>query len=236
MKHLWIAVTAAALTAGADVSSQARRFVDPRAAARADTALRVVVSLQARRLWVVTGQSDTLLAAPVAVGSGKTLRASGRTWTFNTPRGVHVVRSKEEDPIWVRPDWSYVEVAQKHGFRLAWIEPGKPIELGDERVLEIRDQVVGFRSVLGNFSPLPTNEEIVFGRALYVPPIETLNRRVPGQLGRYRLNLGGGIGLHGTPDAKSVGRAVTHGCVRLHDTDLEWLYVHVPVGTSVYIF
>ena len=221
---------------GADLRAQTRPSTDLRAGAAADTALRVVVSLRARRLWVVSRQSDTLFSAPVAVGSGKTLRASGQTWTFNTPRGVHVVRSKEEDPIWVRPDWSYVEVAQKHGFRLARIEPGKPIELGEGRVLEARYQVAGFRDVSGDFSALPTDEEIVFGRVLYMPLIETRNRRVPGQLGRYRLNLGDGIGLHGTPDAKSVGRAVTQGCMRLHDADLDWLYVHVPVGTSLYIF
>jgi len=236
MKYLWIAVTAAALTVGRDVRSQTRPVVDPKAAAKTDTALRVIVSLHARRLWVVDGDSDTLLAAPVAVGSGKTLRASGRTWTFNTPRGIHMVRSKEENPIWVRPDWSYVEVAKKYGFRLARIETGKTIELDDGRVLEVRDQVVGIRDVSGDFSPLPANEEIVVDRVLYVPPIETRNRRVSGQLGRYRLNLGDGIGLHGTPDARSVGRAVTHGCMRLHDADLEWLYSHIPAGARVYIF
>jgi lipoprotein-anchoring transpeptidase ErfK/SrfK len=236
MKYLWIAVTAAALTVGGDVGSQTRPVVDPRAAARTDTALRVLVSLHARRLWVVNGESDTVLAAPVAVGSGKTLRASGRTWTFNTPRGIHVVRSKEENPIWVRPDWSYVEIAQKYGFRRARIETGKPLALDDGRVLEIRDQVVGIRDMSGDFSPLPADEEIVIDRVLYVPPIETRNRRVPGQLGQYRLNLGDGIGLHGTPDSKSVGRAVTHGCMRLHDADLEWLFTNIPVGTRVYIF
>ena len=237
MKRVWlVAVAACALPISADFSAQTRPSTDPRTAAAADTALRVVVSLRARRLWVVARQSDTLLTAPVAVGSGKTLRASGQTWTFNTPRGIHVVRSKEENPIWVRPDWSYVEVAQKYGFRLARIEPGRPIELEDGRVLEIRNQIVGFTDVSGDFSPLPTNEELVFDRVLYVPPIETQNRRVPSQLGRYRLNLGGGIGLHGTPDAASVGRAVTHGCMRLRDADLEWLYTHVPIGTRVYIF
>ena len=237
MKRVWmVAITACGLAIGANLRAQTRPSTDLRAGAAADTALRIVVSLRARRLWVVTPQSDTLLSAPVAVGSGKTLRASGQTWTFNTPRGVHVVRSKEENPIWVRPDWSYVEVAQKYGFRLARIEPGKPIELEDGGVLEIRDQLVGVTDVSGDFSPLPTNEELVFDRVLYVPPIETRNRRVPGQLGRYRLNLGAGIGLHGTPDATSVGRAVTHGCMRLHDADLEWLYTNIPIGTHVYIF
>jgi lipoprotein-anchoring transpeptidase ErfK/SrfK len=29
---------------------------------------------------------------------------------------------------------------------------------------------------------------------------------------------------------------VTHGCVRLADDDIEWLYENVPVGTKVYIY
>jgi hypothetical protein len=71
---------------------------------------------------------------------------------------------------------------------------------------------------------------------LYVPPIETVNRRVPNQLGRYRLNLGAGVGTHGTPDSNSVRHAVTHGCMRVFDADLQWLYANVPLGTRVYVF
>lgn len=31
------------------------------------------------------------------------------------------------------------------------------------------------------------------------------------------------------------GRAATHGCMRLHDEDIEWMYLNVPVGTLVFI-
>ncbi|MFL5575974.1 MAG: L,D-transpeptidase, partial [Gemmatimonadaceae bacterium] len=40
----------------------------------------------------------------------------------------------------------------------------------------------------------------------------------------------------GTPDEATVGAAVTHGCVRLRDADISWLYDNVPVGTPVYIY
>ena len=40
----------------------------------------------------------------------------------------------------------------------------------------------------------------------------------------------------GTPYKKSIGMAATHGCIRLNDEDIEWLYDHVPVGTKVYIY
>ena len=237
MKRVWMAVIAlGSLAICTKVEAQTRPTLTPRAAATVDTALRIVISVEARRLWVVSGASDTLLAAPVAVGSGKTLRAAGQTWVFNTPRGVHTVLSKEENPIWVRPEWSYVEVARRYGLRLARIERGKRVVLEDGSVLEIRGGSIGLSGDAGVFAPLPIDEEIVFDGVLYVPPIEAENRRVPGQLGRYRLKLGDGIGLHGTPDSASVGQAVTHGCLRLHDADLEWLYRAIAIGTRVYIY
>lgn len=206
MRRVWIlAVIAGAFAMCAEASAQTAKPVDPRAAAAADTSLRVIVSLQARRVWVVSGTRDTLLDAPVAIGSGKTLRTSTQKWTFTTPRGVHTVLSKEEDPIWIRPDWAYVEVARKLGLHLTWLEDGKPAVLTDGRVLEIRDHVAGLVDDSGGFAMLPTDEELVFGSVLYVPPTHTDNRRVPGQLGRYRLNIGNGIGLHGTPDSSWSG-------------------------------
>jgi hypothetical protein len=91
---------------------------DVRVAAAHDTGLRVLVGLAQRRLWVLSAAGDTLLAAPVAVGSGRTLRTSSAAWTFATPRGRRIVRSKEVNPIWVRPEWSYVEAARRHALRV----------------------------------------------------------------------------------------------------------------------
>ncbi len=48
--------------------------------------------------------------------------------------------------------------------------------------------------------------------------------------------LSDGLLLHGTPHAGSIGASVTHGCVRLADDDIQWLYDNVPVGTKVYIY
>jgi len=44
-----------------------------------------------------------------------------------------------------------------------------------------------------------------------------------------------GYGIHGTTDPGSLGRQVTAGCVRMRNTDVEELYVIVPVGTEVTI-
>jgi lipoprotein-anchoring transpeptidase ErfK/SrfK len=44
-----------------------------------------------------------------------------------------------------------------------------------------------------------------------------------------------GVGIHGTPDAASIGYSASHGCIRMHIPDAEWLFTHVEIGTSVYI-
>ena len=44
-----------------------------------------------------------------------------------------------------------------------------------------------------------------------------------------------GVGIHGTPDAASIGYSVSHGCIRMRIPDAEWLFNHVSVGTTVFI-
>ncbi|MDQ3670940.1 MAG: L,D-transpeptidase/peptidoglycan binding protein [Actinomycetota bacterium] len=43
------------------------------------------------------------------------------------------------------------------------------------------------------------------------------------------------VGIHGTPDAASIGYSASHGCVRMRISDAEWLFQHVEVGTPVFI-
>ncbi|MFI5228345.1 MAG: L,D-transpeptidase [Gemmatimonadales bacterium] len=193
----------------------------------------LVVSLQDRHLWAVIGD-DTVLSAPVAVAKGTTLQFGGHEWTFETPRGIRTVLGKEADPIWQPPEWLYAETAKEYGLKLGHMT-GHPIKLSDGRVLTMKDGVAGLIQD-GEFASLPTDEHIVFDNTLYVPPLGSQNRRVVGELGKYRLNMGDGFLLHGTPDKESIGMAATHGCVRMRDEDIEWLYDHVPVGTKVYIY
>jgi hypothetical protein len=43
------------------------------------------------------------------------------------------------------------------------------------------------------------------------------------------------VGIHGTPDAASIGYSASHGCIRMRIPDAEWLFRRVEVGTPVYI-
>jgi peptidoglycan hydrolase-like protein with peptidoglycan-binding domain len=45
-----------------------------------------------------------------------------------------------------------------------------------------------------------------------------------------------GVGIHGTPDAASVGYSASHGCIRMGIRDAESLFRLVRVGTRVWIY
>jgi len=56
-------------------------------------------------------------------------------------------------------------------------------------------------------------------------------------LGRYWIgfwtNGKNWIGFHGTPSPSSVGKAVSHGCIRMYNKDIQELFKQVSVGTPV---
>jgi lipoprotein-anchoring transpeptidase ErfK/SrfK len=43
------------------------------------------------------------------------------------------------------------------------------------------------------------------------------------------------VGIHGTPDAASIGYSASHGCIRMRIPDAETLFNVVEVGTPVYV-
>jgi hypothetical protein len=218
-----------------DSQSEAKGARRARLAAARDRRLRIVISLDDRRLWALIGD-DTLLDAPVAVSSDARLSYAGRSWQFETPRGVRTVQAKRENPVWIPPDWHYAEVARDHALELSPLKPGGT-KLRDGQRLEVRDDTVGIvDAASGEYQTLPVDEEIVFDGTLFIPPVGSVNRRIDGELGLHALDTGGGILLHGTPHKGSIGNAVTHGCVRLRDQDIAWLYEMVPVGAPVYIY
>ena len=181
-----------------------------------------------------------LFSTEVATGSGKTMVKEGgaSAWKFETPRGRLVVQSKEEAPVWAPPDWHYVEQSRKRGLGLLRLEIGQPLAAADGSLITVEGNDVvrvlpdGRRNVL----QATDGREIVVDGKVLVPPLGTTQRRYAGVLGTHRLNMGNGYAIHGTNQPKTVGRAVSHGCVRMRNEDIAKLYAMVPVGTPVYIY
>jgi lipoprotein-anchoring transpeptidase ErfK/SrfK len=96
--------------------------------------------------------------------------------------------------------------------------------------------------------PTPTGQWTIINKAenpTWVNPAPdgwgaNLPATVPGgpgnPLGTRALYLDApGIRIHGTSDSSSIGTFASHGCVRMHMSDVEELYEIVPMGTPVHI-
>lgn len=199
----------------------------------------IVVSIEDHRLWFRNGDS-VLFTAPVATGSGRVLERTGSDshWRFETPRGRLAVVSKDTAPIWVAPDWHYVEEAQRRGLGIVRLLRGQRLPLEDGRIVTVAGSDVVIVDRSGRATPLTPSEltGLAVAGNILIPPFGTNQRKYPGVLGSHRLNLGDGYALHGTDKPETIGQSVSHGCVRLHNSDIATLYQLVPVGTPVFIY
>jgi lipoprotein-anchoring transpeptidase ErfK/SrfK len=173
----------------------------------------LVVSLAERRVLYIEG-SDTLFRAEVAIGSGETMVIGGTTKRFQTPRGKMSITHKELDPVWVPPNWHYIQYARRNGLRVVDMSDAAP------------NALAGF----------PPGQVPVSHGTVYIPPWGSPQRKYRGVLGAAKLEMQDGYYFHGTDNESSVGTAASHGCLRMHRDDILWMYHHVPVGTAVYIY
>ncbi len=68
----------------------------------------VLIDLDENRLYFKQGDV-TLWSAPVGTGTGMRLIAEEDDWDFSTPNGRFQVEFKEKDPVWIAPDWYFLE-------------------------------------------------------------------------------------------------------------------------------
>lgn len=219
-----------------------------------DTGQTIMISTAENRVYVRNG-GQTVFQALCSTGKGTKLAIDGRTLVFETPIGKFHIKSKEENPQWVPPDWHYVELARKEGMNVVRLEPGSSIDATSGQIAGKRDEGVwgwfgGAKSgpvlrvkhntVVKDYGDheeeLPPGKLIVAGGTVVIPPVSTPQRKFDKVLGHYRLNLGDGYALHGTQETDKLGQSVSHGCVRLGDADIEHLFQIANVGDEVIIY
>jgi lipoprotein-anchoring transpeptidase ErfK/SrfK len=219
-----------------------------------DTGQTIIVSTAENKLYV-RNSGQTIFQAVCSTGKGTTLAVDGKTIVFDTPIGKLHIKSMDEDPSWVPPDWHYVEVARKEAMNVVRLTPGSPIDAstgepagkrsegvwswfgGGKRgpVLRVKGNTV-VKDYGDHEEELPPGKLIIAGGTVVIPPVGTPQRQFKGVLGKYRLELGDGYGIHGTDEPEKLGQSVSHGCVRLGDKDIEQLYAMAHVGDEVIIY
>ncbi len=70
--------------------------------------LYIVVNPASNRLSLRRGQKS-LVEAVISTGKNDTLKYKSRKWVFQTPRGIMTVIEKKKDPVWIKPDWAFLE-------------------------------------------------------------------------------------------------------------------------------
>lgn len=220
-----------------------------------DTGQTIIVSTEENRVYV-RRDGQTVFQAVCSTGKGTTLAVDGKTLVFDTPIGKFHIKSKEENPQWVPPDWHYVELARKNGMRVVRLNPGTSIDASTGNLtsgqrsegvwgwfgggssgptLRVRGNTV-VKDYGDHQEEVPPGKIITAGDAVVIPPVDTPQRHFDKVLGHFRLNLGDGYALHGTQETDKLGQSVSHGCVRLGDDDIAHLYEIANVGDEVIIY
>ena len=102
------------------------RALKARLAALAPEGTYAVVDTAGNTLTLRQGDR-VLRTAVVSAGSGSVLRAPAgqRHWVFDTPSGIRSVQSKIKQPVWVKPDWAFIEEGESAPTRYAErLDPG----------------------------------------------------------------------------------------------------------------
>jgi L,D-transpeptidase YbiS len=176
-----------------------------------------------RRSWTeVAGPPPSVVAVDQAAR-----RRLGRS----RPRGVFVAIDTARGQLRVVRDGVVLrEAVCSAGSGTVLREPGG----GRQWVF---DTPLGERRVLSKQrDPVWTKPDWAFIEEGMAPPIQSRFRYDDVSLGDYSLSLGDGYLIHGTLFQTLLGQSVTHGCVRLGDQDLEYVWKTIPVGARVFLF
>jgi len=101
-----------------------------------------------------------------------------------------------------------------------------------ERVVKVYDVAVGKPT-----TPSPEGDFTIENRITnptWYGPKKVVGPGAGNPLGTRWLGLSAkGYGIHGTNVPKSIGKAASHGCIRMRNADVEELFELVPTGATV---
>jgi L,D-transpeptidase ErfK/SrfK len=148
------------------------------------------------------------------------------------PRGVYIVIDQTQNRLYLKKD--------EETLLDATCSAGSGMVL-KESVGKKREWV--FDTPRGRFEVLSLLRDPVWAKPDWAfvedgQPIPTnpADRFESGSLGEYALYFGNGYMIHGTLYERLLGRAVSHGCIRVGRDDLRKVWANARIGTRIYIY
>jgi L,D-transpeptidase YbiS len=223
---------AEAASHGKTAPAMATRAPSPRVFAVVATVVALLLIAVLPPLFLPGYSRVELTAAPPSEGAE--LRRAAvleRQMQRLAPRGLYVTVDTYGNRVRVHRDGEML--------REAICSTGSGVVLKDPRGSKqwTFETPLGVRRVISKTKdPVWTKPDWAFIEEGFEPPASWSERRDHLSLGDYSLNLGDGYLIHGTLFQTLLGRAITHGCIRLGDEDLEYLYRNVPTGAQVLLY
>jgi L,D-transpeptidase YbiS len=148
------------------------------------------------------------------------------------PRGVYIVIDQTQNRLYLkRDDDTLLEARCSAGSGMVLKESG-----GKKREW-VFDSPRGRFEVLSMMrNPVWAKPDWAFVEEGQPIPKNPADRLETGSLGEYALHFGNGFMIHGTLYERLLGRAVSHGCIRVGRDDLRKVWASARIGTPIFIY
>ena len=164
------------------------------------------------------------------------------------PRVVLALEQRT-DPATGKPTWLRITIPGRPNGRTGWIPAAsaslKPVDrwlviYRDARKFDfyVNGKVVRTGKIAVGKTGMETPTGLFYVQAKFDSSLPILGAYAFETSGYSKLSDwpgGGVVGVHGTNTPELIGQAVSHGCVRLLNKDMQYLRSVVPVGTPVKI-
>jgi lipoprotein-anchoring transpeptidase ErfK/SrfK len=157
--------------------------------------------------------------------------------------------SQRDDPKTGKPVWYRITIPGRPNGRTGWIPAGsaslKPVDrwlvvYRGARKFEfyVNGKIRRTGKIAVGRQGMETPTGLFYVQAKFDPTWEVLGAYAFETSGYSKLSDwpgGGVVGVHGTNTPELIGQAVSHGCVRLYNKDIQYLRSVVGVGTPIKI-
>jgi L,D-transpeptidase YbiS len=148
------------------------------------------------------------------------------------PRGVYIVIDQTQNRLYLKRDEeTLLQAVCSTGSGMVLRESG-----GKKREWVFDSPRGRFEVLSMSKNPVWRKPDWAFVEESQPIPRNPADRLDYGSLGEYALYFGDGFMIHGTLYERLLGRAVSHGCIRVGRDDLRKVWANARLGTQIYIY